>query len=73
MKFIQLIAILSLSLNLYTANATDNDAAEDEYRTYCKEQVDTYAIENAEEKAVYIKECIDSFEVPADNAPQEDQ
>ena len=72
MKLIQLLAALSLSLTLYTANAADKDAYEDDYITYCTEQADMSGIEDAEEKNVYIRECIESFKVPSGDAPQQD-
>ena len=72
MKLVQLLAVLSLSLTLYTANAENMDFVEDDYLTYCTEQAIESGIEDANEKSEYIKECLESFMTPAeDSAPQE--
>jgi len=72
MKLIHLLAILSLALSLYSANVSAVDDVENDYIKYCEEQADMSDIETTEEKTVFIKECIESFEVQTNNAPQQD-
>ena len=73
MKFVKLLLALSLSSALYTANAEEMTSAENDYITYCTEQADMSGIEDANEKSLYIKECIESFTVPFSDTPQQDQ
>jgi len=73
MRLFELLTAVSLSLIVYAANATEMESAEKDYQAYCVEQADLAGIEDTAEKSVYIKECIESFEVPSADAPQPDQ
>lgn len=71
MKFTSLLTILALAVSIHTANA--EETAEEQEFLYCKEQIDTYGIEDAREKEQMLQECLDSFKSPSGDepAPQE--
>ncbi|MDT8281830.1 MAG: hypothetical protein RQ982_03345 [Gammaproteobacteria bacterium] len=67
MKLALLLAILSISsLHAINASAAENDANEN--AAYCNEQVQLTGIEDVAEKSEYIKECMESFGTPSDDA-----
>jgi len=61
MKFLALLAILSLSTAFGTAYATETDNEANNIAAYCNEQAELAGIEDAVEKGEYISECIDSY------------
>ena len=73
MKFNQLLAVMITGLLLNNANANEGQSTDDDYATYCNEQADLSGVEDAGEKNIYIKECIESFEGDSGDAPQADQ
>ena len=70
MKFAALIAILSLTA-LNTAYATEVSSSEDDTLAYCNEQVQLAGIEDANEKAQYVNDCIESFATPSSGDSQQ--
>jgi len=71
MKLVILFAILSIStFNAVNAAEAENDATEN--AAYCNEQVQLAGIEDAAEKADYIKECMASFGTPSDESLPQD-
>lgn len=71
MKLVLLFAILSIStLHAMNAAAAENDATEN--AAYCNEQAMLAGIEDAAEKADYIKECMASFGAPEDDSLPQD-
>ena len=70
MKFAVLLAVLSSTITFNTVFAAEANNDRNEIAAYCNEQADLAGIENAAEKSRYIKECIDSFGVPAEDVPQ---
>ena len=71
MKLVLLFAILSFSA-FNTVNATDADINGTDYASYCDEQAQLAGIENPTEINEYIKECIESFDMPVENALPQD-
>ena len=65
MKFATLLSIMSLTAVLNTAVAADIGSAEDDTLNYCNDQAAMAGIEDAAEKAQYVKECVESFDAPA--------
>ena len=61
MKFLALLAILSLSTTFSTAYAAETDGETDNISAYCNEQAELAVIEDIVEKEIYISECIDSY------------
>lgn len=76
MKFAVFMVILSsITLTGAAIAAEAEIEAEnknDDYAAYCNEQAELAGIEDAGEKSQYINECIDSFALPAEGAPQQD-
>lgn len=66
MKFSVYLAVLSLTATLSTAYATDMPNQEDEISGYCKEQAELAGVEDMNEQAQYIKDCVESFGPPID-------
>ena len=64
MKFSALLAIFALTMSLNTAYATEDSGPDDDISSYCKEQADRDGIEDASEKSQFVKECIESYNVP---------
>jgi len=71
MKLVEMLAVLSLTLNV--ANAADTENADTDYNAYCMEQAEMSGIEDAAEKSSYIKECIESLAEPSADAPSQDR
>ena len=75
MKLPLLFAILFISA-FNTVNAAEaeidlNPSAAD-YASYCEEQAQLAGIEEAAEKSEYIRECVQSYAIPAeDTFPQD--
>jgi len=61
MKFLALLAILSLSTTFGSAYATETDGEADNVFEYCNEQAELAGVEDATEKEAYIADCIDSY------------
>jgi hypothetical protein len=72
MKFAVLLAVLSSTITFNTVFAAEANNDSNEIAAYCNEQAELAGIENAAEKSRYIKECIDSFGVPAEGMPSEE-
>ncbi len=70
MKFAVYLAALSLTATLGTAYATGIANPEDDISGYCKEQAELAGVEDMDEKAEYIKDCVDSFGPSVDNQQQ---
>lgn len=79
MKFAVFLAILSLALTSRVVYAAEEMPSESEsvsvsesenIAAYCTEQAELSGIEDAGEKAQYLKECIDSFAVPSEESQQ---
>jgi len=75
MRLVKWLAVLSLSIVLFNANANANDmeTVENDYKIYCTEQGEISGIEDAAEKESYVKECIESFMMPSGDAPEQNQ
>ncbi|MDH5765335.1 MAG: hypothetical protein OEZ38_04895 [Gammaproteobacteria bacterium] len=73
MKFVTLLAVLSLTTVLNPVYATEMANADDDIVSYCNEQAQLAGIEDAAEKAQYVNECIESYEVPAADYQQQGQ
>lgn len=65
MKFAVLLAVLSLSITFNSAFAAEANNDSNEIAAYCDEQSQLAGIEEATEKNLYVKECVESFAVPA--------
>ncbi|MCW8831577.1 MAG: hypothetical protein OQK32_08680 [Gammaproteobacteria bacterium] len=61
MKFLTLLAILSLSTGFGSAYATEIEGETDNVAAYCNEQAELAGIDDAVEKDIYISECTDSY------------
>jgi hypothetical protein len=72
MKFAVLLAVLSSTITMNTVFAAEANNDSNEIAAYCTEQAELAGIEAAPEKSRYIKECIDSFGVPAEGMPVEE-
>lgn len=77
MKFAVFLAILFLALTSRVVYAAEEMPSESEsvsesenIAAYCNEQAELSGIEDAGEKAQYLKECIDSFAVPSEETQQ---
>jgi len=73
MRLVKWLAVLSLSIVFFNANANDMEAAENDYKIYCTEQAEISGIEDVAEKESYVKECIESFMMPSGDVPEQNQ
>lgn len=73
MKFSSLLAISVLATSFQVAFANEMGNTEKQDMDYCKEQVESYGIEDEKEKSLFIQECMDGFKSPSgdEQAPQE--
>lgn len=73
MKFAILLAFLSLSSIFNTVYATEEDASVSEnVAAFCDEQAQLAGIEDADEKNIYVKECMESYGVLPGDSQQQD-
>jgi hypothetical protein len=68
MKLAVLLAVLSSTITFNTAFAAEATNDSNEIAAYCDEQAQLAGIEDAAEKAQFVKECTDSFGAPAGGA-----
>jgi hypothetical protein len=61
MKFLAILAILSLTTAFSSAYATETNTAADDVTAYCLEQAEIAGIDDAVEKQEYMKECTESY------------
>lgn len=73
MKFSSLLAISVLAISIQVAFANEMENTEKQDMEYCKEQVESYGIEDEKEKNLFVQECMDGFKSPSgdEQAPQE--
>jgi len=73
MKFSSLLAISVLATSFQVAFANEMGNTEKQDMDYCKEQVESYGIEDEKEKSLFIQECMYWFKSPSgdEQAPQE--
>jgi len=64
MKHIILITVTFITVMFNTAYAADEDGSND-VKDYCNQQADRSGIEDANEKNLYIQECLEGFAVSA--------
>jgi len=65
MKFTSLLAIIAISASFHTVNANESESTENQELEYCKEQVESYGIVDAQEKDQMLQECLVSFKMPS--------
>ena len=70
MKFLTLVAILSLTAFFNVAYAEQVTSNADEITATCNEQAQNADIANDEEKSQYVKECIESSATESDDSNQ---
>ncbi|MDH5611789.1 MAG: hypothetical protein OEY66_04970 [Gammaproteobacteria bacterium] len=66
MKFLVVLAILSITTAFNSAYATEAGADSDNVTAYCEEQAQLAGIEDNIEKQEYIKDCAESYASPSD-------
>ena len=69
MKIATLVVSLALLVTpFYIAHANEELTNQEmDVNAYCEEQAQLAGIEEAEESAQYVQECIDSFGIPSDD------
>ena len=66
MKFLTLLAILSLSTVFSSAYAAEADDEAGDVVEYCNEQAELAGIEDATEQQAYLRDCAASFTTTSD-------
>jgi hypothetical protein len=66
MKFVMLLALLSLGSIANTVSAEEENAGVgDDVADFCNEQAQMAGIEDNDEMAQYIQDCMDSYGLPS--------